>query len=213
MRSETPPHRRGSLVGNLIPTMHRLRRYHSHLRARLAASHLNHHGVPATVGEAHTLNALGIAHLNAPFVGYDLYVAHRDLADHAEALLHQLDTSEPVDADMLAIAAEPDLSLINPNTYPIDCATCGAQLPLDPSRTTCASCGEPADIIERLIHTHGPEALEHAYPCTDDESAISPEDIPLPCTSCRHNLAGLPRRGRCPECGSLFDKTDMLRSL
>jgi rubrerythrin len=196
--------------------MHRLRRYHSPLKARLAASHLQHHGIPATVGDSHTANTLGIGHLNLPFIGYDLFIAHKGLADRAAELLDAFETAEPMDTNELDLASEPDLSLLDPRDYPLSCERCTASLPLEDATTACPACGLAVDIVERLVMTHGPEALEHAYPpadAPDEHTRVTMEQMPLPCAQCGYDLAGLPASGRCPECGSLFDKRDMLRSL
>ncbi len=48
--------------------------------------------------------------------------------------------------------------------------------------------------------------LEHRFPWYAHPSSIS-RKLLLSCDSCRYSLRGLPRIGRCPECGEDYDKS------
>jgi len=198
--------------------MHRLRRYHRELAARQAASHLKAHGIPAVVGNDTLNRTLGFTGFGLFSSGFDLYIAHKGLAERAEDLLagfHEpaSEADEPVDWEA---AMRVDLSLLDSDRVRIDCGECRAPLPLDAELKSCPRCSSRVDPVERVVELHGPEALADAYAehePTEDEGAVRPEDVSVPCPSCGYSLMGLPMSGRCPECGSLFDKRELLRRL
>jgi Zn finger protein HypA/HybF involved in hydrogenase expression len=198
--------------------MFRLRRYHRELAARQAASHLKAHGIPAVVGNDTLNQTLGFTGIGLFWSGFDLYIAHEGLAERAERLLDGFhepasEADEPVDWDA---AMRVDLSLLDAERLRIDCGECSAPLPLDELLETCPRCSARVDPIERVVELHGPEALADAYAehePTEGEGAVRAEDVDVPCPSCGYSFMGLPVTGRCPECGSLFDKRELLRRM
>ena len=200
--------------------MFRLRRYVSELAARQAADHLKYSGIPAVVHGGTLANTLGIG--ASPFLasGYDVFIPDKRLAERAGGLLAAFEAPADADptgvADAWASSIEPDLSCLDPSRFAIDCSACRASLPLDASLQRCPSCGVAVDTVARVVELHGPEALEDAYPEHDTgppAEAVRFEDIPLSCAHCGYNLAGLRVSGRCPDCGTLFDKREMLRNM
>jgi rubrerythrin len=198
--------------------VHRLRRYQSELAARQAAEHLKSCGIPAVVSDDMLSTTLGLRVNPLLFTGFDLFIPHKKLAPTALNRLAEFE--RPVDhdaeADDWTADLEPDLSLLDPKEHAIDCRSCGADLPLDSTLRRCPSCSAEADPVERVVQRHGPEALEHAYPHHDvgmPEAALRPEDIAIGCPDCGYDLGGLPNTSRCPECGRLFDKRDLLDRL
>jgi len=72
--------------------------------------------------------------------------------------------NEPVELDpgWEGVAERLDLSLLDPEACAIACSACGTSLPLDDSTEACPACAAPVDIIQRLVDTHGPDALADA---------------------------------------------------
>ena len=182
--------------------MIRLRRYSSPIQAENAAAFLRANEIEATVVGDRIMDGFGGV---APrFFGLDLMIARGSDRTEAERLLEEFDR-EPVEvAEGWEEAALPDLSKLEGQEIDVSCPHCRAGLPLDASLEACPSCRRPVDVATLIAHKYGPEVLA---PCFEDESVMGfalqvPESR---CTFCGHVLRGLAARGRCPECGSLYD--------
>lgn len=148
--------------------MHELARYHSIVHAEHAAAYLRGHEVPAmVVGHMDTLG--GVSPDLQPRGQYSLMIGDRADAELAMTLLEELaweleqsshDPDSPDDADEPA-APPVDLSHLN-DTHAPNCPRCGFDLPLDPGCAACPACGLSVDIVELLVHRHGPEILDQA---------------------------------------------------
>lgn len=146
--------------------MHELARYHSLVHAEHAASYLREQAVPAmVVGHMDTLG--GISPDLRPRGQYVLVIGDADDAELATTLLEELayeleqaQAETELDTGNDEPDAEPiDLSHLN-ETYAPSCPRCGFDLPLDPTLTACSACAAEVDIVELLVHRHGPEILD-----------------------------------------------------
>lgn len=146
--------------------MHELARYHSLVHAEHAASYLREQEVPAmVVGHMDTLG--GISPDLRPRGQYVLMIGDSDDAELAKTLLEELAYElEQSQAAHERAGDEPDpepepidLSHLN-ETYAPSCPRCGFDLPLDPTVTACNACAAEVDIVELLVHRHGPEVLD-----------------------------------------------------
>jgi predicted Zn-ribbon and HTH transcriptional regulator len=89
---------------------------------------------------------------------------------------------------------------------PATCDLCGYSL-LHLTEPRCPECGTGFD-PERLI---GEFAWETSVDWTPpDTSGISEVDFPIVCDACGYSLKGLADEGRCPECGTAFDRRERL---
>lgn len=134
-------------------------------------------------------------------------------ADQARALelLAEFRNQCPDDDTQIASDDAPVLSKLNPSLAP-PCPNCQSKLPLDATISSCPDCAALVDITDLIVQAHGPEGIADAYeqlPILDDASALC---APTPCRKCGYVLNGLPRVGRCPECGSSFDKDESIRA-
>lgn len=140
--------------------MHELARYHSIVHAEHAAAYLREHEVPAmVVGHMDTLGSVS-PDLH-PRGQYSLMIGDREDAELAMTLLEELAWElEQTRADAEDEPASAiDLSHLN-DTHAPNCPRCGFDLPLDQSCDRCPACGTTVDIVELLVHRHGPEILD-----------------------------------------------------
>lgn len=146
--------------------MHRLRRFISLVEANAAALYLREHGVETTVVGHHTADVQFAYQSVRRATGgaYELMLINPAQRADAELILESFDT-EPVElaAGWEAVAERIDLARLDPETLAIACAACSAPLPLDDAVEACPACAEPVDILQRLLDTHGPEALADAW--------------------------------------------------
>jgi Zn finger protein HypA/HybF involved in hydrogenase expression len=186
--------------------MIRVRRYESLFRARSAAEFLRTSGVPATVLGEHLDTAVGMRWSLLP--GYDVHVGGEADRARAEALLDEFEQhGVEVEAGWESAAA-PDLSRLADPTIDVTCPHCSSSLPLDASLERCPVCRGEIDVPTRIAEQHGPEALTGCY---EDESVMRfalGSRSSAACGSCGRALEGLSLRGRCPECGALYDRSD-----
>ncbi len=144
------------------------------IEANSASLYLREHGVRATVVGHHVLDvSMGYQVLQKNSGGpYELMLIDPAQRADAELILDSFDT-EPVelDADWEAIAERIDLARLDPDALAIVCAACSASLPLDDAVEACPTCAEPVDILQRLLDTHGPDALADAWIEDDTDEA------------------------------------------
>ncbi len=185
--------------------MIRLRRYESLFLARSAAEFLTAHGVPATVLGEHLDAAVGARWSLLP--GFDVHIPTDADREHAETLLDEFERGDvEVEAGWEAAAA-PDLSRLDDPSIEVTCPHCGGDLPLEGALERCPRCAREVDVPVRIAEQHGPETLAACY---EDESVMRFAlrlRSSAACPSCGHALAPLSLRGRCPECGALYDRT------
>lgn len=202
--------------------MQRVATYHSVIQAQEAARYLLERGVPVRVfsmpGDAAIINqVLGKG-------THELHAADRDSADRARSMLVEMDAQGPPEPDEgWEDTLSPDLSRLAPDLT-VPCASCAYDLRAvfesQGAQGVCPACGSVYDGAERVVATHGPEALASCYPDHDTsgtalEAAIERVGAKthVPCLRCGYRLDGLPVRGRCPECGLRYDKVSQLRGL
>lgn len=182
--------------------MIRLRRFRDEVSAENAAAFLRDNGINAAVVGDHVATAFGSGLTR--FFGVDLIVPTGTDRAEAERLLEEF-ASEPIEMDEgWEDAALPDLSGLDPVTHGVSCPHCAVALPLDGALESCPSCSRPVDVAWLVAQTHGPEALAGCY---EDDSVMgfALKGDGASCSFCGYNLRGLALRGRCPECGSLYD--------
>ena len=193
--------------------MIRVRRYNDPFVAEQAAQWLRSHGVPAEVVGHHVQNALPVTGLK--FTQLDILVPLKEQKDEALRLLDEFErTPATLDEDWES-QSTPDLSALDPSVFDAPCPSCAAPLPLDAALRVWPACAAPGDVGGARVARHGPGARAAGYasdPTTDAGArAIDVVAYAGPCEPCGATLAGLPVRGRCPRCGALYDKDDMLR--
>lgn len=182
--------------------MIRLRRFDSPIRANAAAAFLRANGIGATVVGEHVSTAFGGG--LARFFGVDLFVPSDTDKGEAERLLSEFER-EPVEVgEGWEESALPDLSKLDASEIDVACPNCRVGLPLDATMESCPSCRTPVDVAAMIALKYGPDVLAG---CFEDESVMSfaLEVKAASCVFCGYNLRGLAVRGRCPECGSLYD--------
>ncbi len=182
--------------------MIRLRRYSDPVHAENAAAFLRDNGVHAAVVGDHVHSVFGVPGMR--FFGVDLMIPNGSDRAEAERLLEVFD-SEPIEVEEgWEHAALPDLSVLDPSEIDVACPNCNVDLPLDATLERCPSCATPVDVAALIAHRHGPDVLA---PCFEDESVMgfALRRGNATCDFCGYSLEGLAARGRCPECGSLYD--------
>lgn len=145
-----------------------VRRYQRSLDAIAAVHYLRAHGIPAT--------HITRADEGAAFPPIDrngrneVIVSDEQTRRAAEPLLDEME-SEPArfDPGWEAASDRPDLTRLDPSIT-IPCPWCESDLPRDASITDCPHCNEPVDILDLLVHRHGPDILA---PCYDTSHSTS----------------------------------------
>lgn len=152
----------------------------------------------------------GLFAIRLPNPSFRICTAKPDHTRALELLAEFRDQNLDEDAEIPGDDA-PVLSKLNPSLAP-PCPNCLSILPLDDAISSCPHCATSVDVPDLIVQTHGPEAIADAYeqlPILDAASALF---APTPCRKCGYVLNGLPRVGRCPECGSSFDKDESIRA-
>ncbi len=191
--------------------MVRVKRFSDPMAAERAAAYLRACGVPAMVVGQHIHHAAAIPGLR--FTQVEIVVPDEPLRARAEELLAEFDDAPMNMGDELDAAAAPDLSRLNLRKHPVACPSCRSDLAQSRVRPgeafSCPKCREAVDLTALVLERYGPEALMDCY----DAEAQPAFDVEtwrcVLCARCGYDLSGLPQRGRCPECGDLFDKADL----
>lgn len=204
--------------------MHFVRRYQKVFEAESMAASLREQGINCAVVGHHTQGAIGMEGSRLPWFGYDLVVMWPEDVQPARRMIHELEGARIELEEGWEDAARPDLSALEGTGIVVTCASCEHALPLDATLERCPTCAEPVDIVDRLVEEHGPEVLDACYgiePTNPNPRSGSftqqppqqdydPALVRLPCAGCGE-LLGEGLSGRCPHCGTLFDKRDMLK--
>jgi hypothetical protein len=126
--------------------------------------------------------------------------AQRDLAGQ---LLEEFD-SAPIELDAdWERQAEPELHHIELACFDLRCTGCLYDLAGLSQSGVCPECGGEYDFLALIVARHGPEALEAIFGSAPDMSNFARRRF---CKECSEDITSLPVRGRCPQCGKLFDK-------
>jgi rubrerythrin len=184
--------------------MERVRRYGSLVHAEQAAAYLNACGIPARV-VGHAMET----YFSAQHKNLDVMVLFKGHKEKAGQLLDELEADPAVLEEDWEDEAAPDLSQLDPQRFAVACPGCGQTLPMDESLEACPTCDRRVDVARLIVERHGPEALMDAYD-EPRKASLDVEGISVPCGFCGYELIGLDARGRCPECGSLYDKDELL---
>ena len=199
--------------------MHLVRRYQRVFEAESMATALREQGINCAVVGHHTQAAIGMEGGKLPWFGYDLIVLQKHDVEPARKMVAELESEGFTPEEGWEDAARPDLSVLEGTGLMVRCGSCELALPLDETMTECPACREPVDVVELLVQAHGPEVLDACYGVESPAASVHSRDasdgdydpalVRLPCTGCGEILAeGI--SGRCPSCGTLFDKRDML---
>ncbi len=189
-----------------------VRKYQFAPHAEQAAAWLRTHGIPAEVVGDRVQGAMGLPTLQ--WAQLQVVVLYKEHAEAAAGLLAELDAESEAAVDDLEASATPDLSRLV-GALPPPCPECEAPLPMDARLRACPACGAGVSVADLLVARDGPEALIAAY--DGDASPEADREMPFlasrgaACTACGYSLEGHGDRGRCPECGQLFDQAAMKR--
>ena len=201
--------------------MHLVRRYQKVFEAESMAAALREQGINCAVVGHHTQATIGVEGGRLPWFGYDLVVLHKEDVGNANRMIDELQAEMVEPDEGWEDASRPDLTALVGTGVDVACASCGVQLPLDAALELCPACAEPVDVVELLVEKHGPEILDACYgiepvqhtPGVNGKGRPEPNYDPalvrLPCASCG-TMLGEGISGRCPSCGTLYDKRDML---
>lgn len=158
-----------------------------------AVSYLRGHGIDAQCG--------------APTVGLQpgiqVFVTQPSDAKKAKKLLDGVNLAQEF-SDAADAMAAPDLTRLPAYLAP-PCPSCKKSLPLKNDIAACPACKAPCtaeDVADLIVQYHGPEKLLQCYP----DDSIAPLQFRLLECPCGYDLRGLPARGRCPECGTEYEK-------
>lgn len=187
-----------------------VRKYQFAPHAEQAAAWLRTHGIPAEVVGDRVQGAMGLPTLQ--WAQLQVVVLYKEHAEAAAGLLAELDAESEAAVDDLEASAMPDLSRLI-GAVPPPCPACGAALPMDARLRACPACAAEVSVADLLVARDGPESLMAAY--DNEEHPGAERAMPFlasrgaACTGCGYSLEGHGDRGRCPECGQLFDKAAM----
>lgn len=204
--------------------MHFVRRYQKVFEAESMATALREQGINCAIVGHHTQAAIGMEGSRLPWFGYDLVVLRLEDVQPATGMIQELERELIEPEEGWEDAARPDLSALEGTGLVVTCEACERALPLDAALERCPACDTPVDVVDRLVQEHGPEVLDACYgiePTRPSGSSGSsareaprvdydPALVRIPCSGCGVML-GEGLSGRCPSCGTLFDKRDMLR--
>lgn len=183
--------------------MVKVKRYASRLEAQQAAEYLSQHGVAARVVGDHVHALLHAAAI--PWFQVDLVIASRDDLDEARRLLAEYEALPPIDdGDDWERQALPDLGALGSEAE-FACPHCAHTLPPDAALDACPSCAADIDMLDIAVRTVG---VDRMRACFEDETVLGflLRYDSVRCAGCGYDLTGLPLRGRCPECGGLFER-------
>lgn len=188
--------------------MIRLRRYADEMMAERAAAFLRDEGIPAVVVGHHIQGTIAVPNLR--FAQVQLMVPSEAHRERAEELLEQFE-NEPIELDAdWEQDATPELGGLDLSRFDLSCPSCGYDLSRLASEGACPECGQEYDFAALIIRRHGPEALEGCFEPIEGEEREQPvvarRGRRERCRTCGEDLSGMAVRGRCPGCGSLFDK-------
>lgn len=185
--------------------MIRVARYSSEVVAEAAAAFLRAGGVPAAVvghhlAETASREVLGLRSL-------DVIVPASAYAALGRALIERFNSERAELDEDWELRTTPDLAMLDASFAP-DCPACGAPLPMDASLERCPACTAIVDVVEEIVRRHGPEALAGCFEADEPvpEPAHSMAALPMTCPSCGAAMHDSSIRGRCPSCGSLYDR-------
>lgn len=180
-------------------------RYNSPIVAEQAAAFLRANGVPATVVGHHVNDVFAISAFRS--VSLDLVVPRRNLLPAAERLLKEFHAQPSVPEGDWEAMARPDLSRLDP-LLRVRCPACDGEVDPRPAPDQCPSCRGEIDVVELIVRQHGPEVLSQCYDAAPEQPAIAAA-FDAACANCGCVLGGAEPRGRCPDCGTLYDKHEM----
>lgn len=204
--------------------MHLVRRYQRVFEAESMANALRDQGINCAVVGHHTQAAIGVEGGRLPWFGYDLIVLRKSDVDIAKRMIHELEAELVEPEEGWEDASRPDLSELEGTGLVVRCESCELALPLDERLEECPACSAPVDVVDLLVRAHGPEVLDACYGVESGsaggggsgvsamgapEGDYDPALVRLPCAGCGAIL-GEGISGRCPSCGTLYDKRDML---
>lgn len=181
--------------------MIRLRRYASRLHAEHAAMFLRERGIAATV-VGDFVNLMFGGPMAPRMLQVELMLLDPERRDEAEALLSEFET-EPIELDPgWEEQAFNELAGADLSAFDLTCPSCLFDLAgLEPAGV-CPECGGEYDAATIIVARHGPEALAAIFEQTPAPAPVRR----FACRDCRTDITALPTRGRCPDCGRLFDK-------
>lgn len=180
--------------------MIRLRRFASRLQAEHAAMFLRRNDINAIVVGDYVQVSMGAA--TPKMLQVELMLLDADRRDEAEALLLEFD-SEPIELDPdWETESQPELAGLDLSQFDLSCAFCGYDLAGLEEAGVCPECAAAYDHLGLIVARHGPEALEALYAGVPALAWVKRDR----CRECGGDITNLPTRGRCPNCGRLFDK-------
>jgi uncharacterized protein (DUF983 family) len=199
--------------------MHLVRRYQRVFEAESMATALREQGINCAVVGHHTQAAIGMEGGRVPWFGYDLVVLQKHDVEPARRMMSELESERVEPEEGWEEESRPDLSVLEGMGLVVRCPSCELALPLDETMDECPACSAEVDVVDQLVQAHGPEVLDACYGIENPASNIHAREAPevdydpalvrMPCAGCGEVLAeGI--SGRCPSCGTLFDKRDML---
>jgi len=197
--------------------MHLVRRYQRVFEAEGMAIALREQGINCAVVGHHTQGAIGMEGGKLPWFGYDLVVHLKQDIGPARRMVAELEAEGFTPEDGWEDASRPDLSALEGKGLKVRCQSCELALPLDETMEQCPACMAEVDVVDLLVRAHGPEVLDACYGVENQASGVHAQESPerdydpatmqQRCDGCGGAL-GEAISGRCPSCGTLYDKRD-----